>query len=193
MSYAAAPPWVMQRRMAYMTKRGHHRGRHGRRGGYPMGKGQFFAGRPRVSRGDVRIAILRLLTEEPMHGYQIIQELGSRTDGVWQPSPGSIYPTLQQLENEGLVRSEQQEGKNVFHLTEDGRAVVDEDTAPPPWERMGSDVEDDLLTLREAGFAVGAAVMQVARAGTSEQVARATGVLDEARRKLYQILAENGD
>lgn len=157
-----------------------------------MGKGQFFAGRPRVSRGDVRIAILRLLAEEPMHGYQIIQELTSRTDGVWQPSPGSIYPTLQQLEDEGLVRSEQRDGKNVFHLTDDGRSVVDEDTAPAPWERMGSDVEDDLLTLREAGFSVGAAVMQVARAGTSEQVARATEILAEARRKLYQVLAEDG-
>lgn len=157
-----------------------------------MGKGQFFAGRPRVSRGDVRIAILRLLAEEPMHGYQIIQELGSRTDGVWQPSPGSIYPTLQQLEDEGLVRSEQQDGKNVFHLTDEGRTVVAEDSSPPPWERMGSDVEDDLLTLREAGFSVGAAVMQVARAGTTDQVARATEILNEARRKLYQILAEDG-
>lgn len=157
-----------------------------------MGKGQFFAGRPRVSRGDVRIAILRLLDEEPMHGYQIIQELTARTDGVWQPSPGSIYPTLQQLEDEGLVRSEQQEGKNVFQLTDEGRATVAEDTSTPPWERMGAQAEDDLLTLREAGFAVGAAVMQVARAGTSAQVEKATEILNETRRKLYQILAENG-
>ena len=85
-----------------------------------MGFAQFPSGKPRVSRGDVRIAILRLLAEEPMHGYQIIQEITDRTDGVWQPSPGSIYPTLQQLEDEGLVRAEQSDGKNskkqVLHI-----------------------------------------------------------------------------
>jgi DNA-binding PadR family transcriptional regulator len=157
-----------------------------------MGKGQFFPGRPRVSRGDVRIAILRLLAEEPMHGYQIIQEITDRTDGVWQPSPGSIYPTLQQLEDEGLVRSEQRDGKNVFELTDEGRSVVEADTTTPPWERMGANVEGDLLSLRDAAFQVGAAVMQVGRTGSEAQVEQARAILDEARRELYRILADDG-
>ncbi|MDJ0791306.1 MAG: PadR family transcriptional regulator [Acidimicrobiia bacterium] len=192
MSYAMAPPWVTKRRMAYMTRKGRRGwGHQSHWGGYPMGKGQFFSGRPRVSRGDVRIAILQLLAEEPMHGYQIIQELTDRTDGVWQPSPGSIYPTLQQLEDEGLVRSEQRDGKNVYELTDDGRSAVDADTTTPPWERMGSNVEGELLSLRDAAFQVGAAVMQVARTGTEAQVEEAKAILDEARRKLYRILAED--
>ena len=158
---------------------------------YPMGKGQFFSGRPRVSRGDVRIAILKLLAEEPMHGYQIIQEITDRTEGVWQPSPGSIYPTLQQLEDEGLVRSEQRDGKNVYELTDDGRSVAGADTSAPPWERMGSSVEGELLSLRDAAFQVGAAVMQVARTGSEAQIEQAKAILNESRRKLYQILAED--
>ena len=156
-----------------------------------MGFGQFPSGKQRVSRGDVRLAILHLLAEEPMHGYQIIQELTDRTDGVWQPSPGSIYPTLQQLEDEGLVRSEQRDGKNVYELTDEGRAAVEADDSVPPWERMGSGADSELLSLREAAFQVGAAVMQVARAGTESQIEAAIGILDETRRRLYQILAED--
>lgn len=187
-----APPWVVKRRVAYMTRKGRRGwGHHGHRGGNPMGKGQFFSGRPRVSRGEVRIAILKLLAEEPMHGYQIIQEISDRTDGVWEPSPGSIYPTLQQLEDEGLVRSEQRDGKNVFDLTDEGRSVVEGDTTAPPWERMGANVEGDLVNLRDAAFQVGAAVMQVARTGTEAQVEEAKTILDEARKKLYRILAED--
>lgn len=193
MTHAAAHPWPGGHKMMLMARRGRrgggHRGRH--MGGYPMGKGEFFRGRPRVSRGDVRIAILRLLDEEPMHGYQIIQELTDRTDGVWMPSPGSIYPTLQQLEDEGLVRSDQREGKNVFTLTEAGRTTVSEDESPPPWERLGGGVEDDVLTLREAGFGVGAAVMQIAREGSEPQIERAIAILNDARKKLYRILAED--
>ena len=158
-----------------------------------MGPGPFFAGKPKVSRGDVRIAILHLLSEEPMHGYQMIQEIAERTDGVWNPSPGSVYPTLQQLEDEGLVRAEQREGKNVFTLTDDGAVAVEGLTDVPPWERMGPGVSDSLITLREAGFQVGAAVMQIARAGSESQTTRAIDVLGEARRKIYQILAEDDD
>jgi len=158
-----------------------------------MGPGAFSDGKPKVSRGDVRIAILHLLGEEPMHGYQIIQEISDRTDGVWQPSPGSVYPTLQQLEDEGLVESEQRDGKNVFALTPDGTEATQALDAPPPWERMGSNVDDELLSLREAGFQVGGAVMQVARAGSRDQVDRTIGILNEARKKIYQILAEDGD
>lgn len=156
-----------------------------------MGPGPFPDGKPKVSRGDVRLAILHLLGEEPMHGYQIIQEISDRTDGVWQPSPGSVYPTLQQLEDEGLVESEQRDGRNVFALTPDGTRATQALDAPPPWERMDSDVDGELLSLREAGFQVGGAVMQVARAGSRDQVDRTIRVLNDARKKIYQILADD--
>ena len=172
--------------------KGHHGpgGHRGPRGGFPMGPGPFFPGKPKVGRGDVRVAILHLLAEEPMHGYQIIQEISERTDGVWNPSPGSVYPTLQQLEDEGLVLAEQLDGKKVFALTDDGVEVLESEQATPPWERMTGGMSDNLMGLREAGFQVGAAVMQVARAGTDDQVARSTAILDDARRKVYGILAE---
>ncbi|MEN8239571.1 MAG: PadR family transcriptional regulator [Actinomycetota bacterium] len=156
-----------------------------------MGPGPFFPGKPKVGRGDVRIAILHLLAEESMHGYQIIQEIAERTDGVWNPSPGSVYPTLQQLEDEGLVRSEQRDGRNIFTITEEGAAAVEFTEEAPPWERMTGGLSDKLIDLREAGFQVGAAVMQIARAGSDDQIERAIEVLVEARRKIYRILAED--
>jgi DNA-binding PadR family transcriptional regulator len=198
MSYAMTPPWIIKRQIMTMSarkhERGHHRGRR-RRGGYPMGSdGPFggpFGGRPKVSRGDVRIAILYLLAEEPMHGYQIMQELSERTDGLWKLSPGSVYPTLQQLEDEGLVKADQKDGKNVFHLTNEGQEKVEASQDAPPWERFGAESSDGLVDLRETGFQVGAAVMQVARAGSDAQVERAAAILEETRRKIYQVLAED--
>ena len=150
-------------------------------------------GRPRVSRGDVRLAILHLLAEEPMHGYQIMQELADRTGGLWQPSPGSIYPTLQLLEDEGLVSSADREGKKVFELTDEGRAVVDAHEGKPPWERFGQGGHDGVLALRDLAFQVGAAVMQVARAGDSAQVERVAEILSETRRAVYKVLAGDED
>jgi DNA-binding transcriptional ArsR family regulator len=156
----------------------------------PPRRGGFFGGPgPRVGRGEVRTAILLLLSEEPMHGYQIMSELSARTNGVWQPSPGSIYPTLSQLEDEGVVESKQREGKKVYVLTEEGRAFVDSSEGDPPWE--GFRVDAGLLALRDIGFQVASAVMQVGRAGTESQVERARGVLEDARRKIYGILAEH--
>lgn len=200
MSYAMTPPWMVKRHILSMSsgqsrrgsRQGSRRG-HGRRGEYPMGPGGPFGGRPKVSRGDVRSAILHLLAEEPMHGYQIMQEIAARTDGLWKPSPGSVYPTLQQLEDEGLVEAEQREGKNVFGLTADGTKRVESSQEPPPWERFGSESNDGLVSLRETGFQVGAAVMQVARAGSQVQVEKARAILEETRRKIYQVLAENDD
>jgi DNA-binding PadR family transcriptional regulator len=130
-----------------------------------------------------------LLSEKPMHGYQIMTELTERTDGVWQPSPGSIYPTLSQLEDEGIVESTQHEGKKVYVLTDDGRALVDASEEIPPWE--GFKVDRNLLALRDIGFQVASAVMQVGRAGTESQVQRAQEILEEARRQIYGILAEH--
>ena len=204
LTYAMTPPWVRPRGMKVMMMtskkhrgKGHHGpgGRRGPRGGFPMGPpmgpGGFFPGKPKVGRGDVRVAILHLLAEEPMHGYQIIQEISERTDGVWNPSPGSVYPTLQQLADEGLVLAEEREGKNVFTITEEGAAVVAASKQAPPWERMAGGMSDNLIDLREAGFQVGAAVMQIARAGSEDQTARAIEILADAKRSIYKILAED--
>ena len=198
MTYVMTPPWASQRRMKMMMlmaskkHRGRgHRGSRGPRDGFPMGPGPFFPGKPKVGRGDVRIAILYLLNEEPMHGYQIIQEISERTDGVWNPSPGSVYPTLQQLADEGLVQSAERDGKNVFTITEEGITAVASAKQVPPWERMTGGMSDNLIGLRDAGFQVGAAVMQIARAGSDDQAERAIEVLDDARRKIYKILAED--
>ena len=188
MSYVMTPPWVVRRRMMVMAARKGRRG-WGPGGGYPAPR-SFDAGRPRVSRGDVRSAILHLLAEEPMHGYQIMQEISDRTGGIWQPSPGSVYPTLQQLEDEDLVRAEEQDGKKTYTLTDAGRAKVESEGAPP-WERFGGDAHDAIHALREAGFQVGAAVMHVARAGSEAQVNRAKQILENARREIYKILAED--
>ena len=192
MSYAMTTPWVARRHMMAMAARKGRRGRgYGPGGGFPMGPGPFFAGKPKVGRGDVRAAILHLLAEQPMHGYQIMQELTERTDGVWQPSPGSVYPTLQQLEDEELVRADPQDGKKIYTLTDNGQAKIESAEEAPPWERFGSDIHDGLFDLREVGFAVGAAVMQVGRAGTEDQIDKAKEILEETRRRIYQILADD--
>jgi DNA-binding PadR family transcriptional regulator len=196
--------WARKRWLATMAtgrRHGGHQGRHhGRRrfdagfdpwGGPMRFPGPFFGRGPKVGRGDVRAAILVLLAEEPMHGYQIIQELSERSGGVWRPSPGSVYPTLQLLEDEGLIRSEEAEGRRVFHLTDAGKAEVGRrgEEAPPPWEAFGG--AGPLIDLREAGFGVFTAVMQVAQTGTESQIARAREILTETRKSIYRLLAED--
>jgi DNA-binding PadR family transcriptional regulator len=168
----------------FMT--GRHRGRH--RGGF--GPGYAF-GR-RAGRGDIRTAILALLAEQPMHGYQIIQELAERTGGVWRPSPGSVYPTLQQLEDEELVREAASDsGKRVYELTDAGREQAA--SAPTPWTAVAGESEDALVALRDLAHQVLAATRQVAHAGTAAQLDAAQGVLRDARRSLYRLLADEED
>jgi DNA-binding PadR family transcriptional regulator len=178
--------------------REHGRKRHGgRRGGWhgpPFGPGGFpFARGPRARRGDVRAAILALLAEEPRNGYQIMQAIEERSEGVWRPSPGSVYPALQQLEDEGLVRADESGGRKLFHLTDAGRAHVVEraDELAAPWEAVTDDVGEDMLELRGLIMQVSGAVMQVAMAGSQAQVAEASKVMAETRRALYRILAED--
>lgn len=190
--------------------RGRGRGPRGSRGEFPFGPPGFpgfpgfppggrlrdaYRGRgPRVRRGDVRAGILALLAEEPRNGYQIIQELGARSDGVWRPSPGSVYPALQQLEDEGLVRTVEAGGRKAFELTDDGRAYVEEhaDEVRAPWEAVSGSVHHGVHELGALGAQVGAAAMQVVHAGNDEQLEQAKQVLVEARRALYRILAEDG-
>src|SRR5215210_5791106 len=147
--------------------------------------------------GDVRAAVLVLLAEQHMHGYQIIQEIAERSGGVWQPSPGSIYPVLQQLEDEGLVLIEQTEGRKVANLTEAGRAYVEENRAELEelWKALPNhDVDESTQEMRNLSVTlkqVGTAAKQVVKVGTGSQVAEARKVLADARRRLYLILAED--
>ncbi len=153
-----------------------------------------FLGRgPRAGRGDVRAAILALLAEQPMHGYQIMRELSERSGGVWRPSPGSIYPTLQQLEDEELVRPETGEaGRRVFALTDAGReASAAAASGPAPWDAVGVEGDVTALELRDLVGQVMNAARQVLHAGEAAQIAQAKDVLRDTRRKLYRILAED--
>ena len=153
--------------------------------GPPFGPGR------RAARGDVRAAILVLLAEKPSHGYQIIQELERRSNGAWRASPGSVYPTLQQLEDEGLVRAvEADGGRRVFELTDTGREeAVKLAAGPAPWAEAAGSVGGDHRDLRDQAFQLLAAVWQVSRTGDAAHIAEARTILHEARRKLYLLLA----
>jgi DNA-binding PadR family transcriptional regulator len=178
---------------------GHGRGwfgGYGPSGWPPPRSGGYWRGR-KARRGDIRTAALLLLAEEPRNGYQIMQEVEHRSDGVWRPSPGSVYPALQQLEDEGLIRSEEVEGRKRFNLTDGGRAEVQrrDPDAPAPWEQMSSDFGEKAFELGDAARAVAAAFVQVMRTGDDTQMEQARKVLRDARRDLYRILAdgEEGD
>jgi len=151
---------------------------------------------PRVRRGDVRAAALALLAEEPRNGYQLIQEIAERSDGVWQPSPGSMYPALQQLEDEGLIQAETPEGgRKRYALTAEGREYVatHADEVRAPWDDVASSVGTDAIELRRLIAAVAAAAVQVTQVGTTAQVTQAQQILTDTRRKLYAILAADDD
>ena len=124
-----------------------------------------------------------------MHGYEVIRELEQRSGGRWRPSPGSVYPTLQMLEDEGLVKGQDQDGKRVFEITDAGRETLASraDEARAPWESLGGDQFGDM---KQAAFQLGAAAMQVAHTGSKEQLDRAKQILDDARKKIYGILSE---
>jgi DNA-binding PadR family transcriptional regulator len=155
-----------------------------------------FGGRPRgrARRGDVRVAVLALLAEGPRHGYEIIHELAHRSHGAWHPSPGSIYPTLQLLEDEGLVRGVEVDGKRRYEITEEGRAHLAENPrASAPWDEMARSVDPGRVELGEALRHVGMAMHQVFEVGTEDQRRQAVGLLTELRRQLYVLLASDGD
>lgn len=155
------------------------------------GFGQPFGPGRRAARGDVRSAILVLLAEKPSHGYQIIQELERRSNGAWRASPGSVYPTLQQLEDEGLVRAvEADGGRRVFELTDSGREEAAKLAAgPAPWAEAAGSMGGDHRDLRDQAFQLLAATWQVSRTGDATHIAEARTILHEARRKLYLLLA----
>ena len=151
-------------------------------------------GRGRARRGDVRLALLRLLAEEPRNGYQLMQTIEERSGGRWRPSPGSVYPTLAQLEDEGLVRSREADGARHFEITESGRTHLGtRDAEPDPWASSDEDSESVLMELGPLVLGIGKAAWQVASVGDETQRSRATEVLAETRRKLYGILAAESD
>ena len=169
---------------------------------FPFG-GMGGFGRParKAKRGDVRAAILALLAGEPRNGYfgrsiftrrPVIQEIAERSQGGWKPSPGAVYPALQQLADEGLVRAEETDGRKTFQLTDAGRAYVTEhqDEVHAPWEEMIPKVDNSSWELMDAGRQTAAALIQVLHTGSEAQVGQAKQVLAETRRKLYQILAD---
>ncbi|MEU9218542.1 PadR family transcriptional regulator [Streptomyces sp. NPDC048376] len=146
--------------------------------------------RGRARRGDVRASILALLKDRPMHGYEMIQEIAERSGGAWKPSPGSVYPTLQLLEDEGLIASESEGGKKLFALTEAGRTAAEEGPEAP-WEEASRGVDWEALNdVRQAGFGLMEAFGQVWKTGSKEQREKALAVIGEARKKLYLILAD---
>jgi DNA-binding PadR family transcriptional regulator len=155
-------------------------------GGGPRGRGR------KARRGDIRTAALLLLAEEPRNGYQIMQEVQERSGGVWRASPGSVYPALQQLEDEGLIRSEELEGRKLFVLTDEGRALIAERDAekPAPWEQMSGDVSERAHELGKLMREVAFAFAQVMRTGSEAQMGRARDVLAQTRGDLYRILAD---
>jgi DNA-binding PadR family transcriptional regulator len=168
----------------------------GTRGG-PFGPPRFGGRGPRVRRGDVRAAILDLLAEgQPWNGYQIIQEIGARTQGVWRPSAGSVYPALQQLEDEALIEAQAGEDRRrMYTLTEEGRAYVEEhaDELKASWDAVTGSVNDAEVQLRHTVHQVMVAVSQVAQAGSAAQVQQAGKILADTRRALYRILATDGE
>ena len=172
----------------------------GMRGG-PFGPPRFGGRGPRVRRGDVRAAILDLLAEgQPWNGYQIIQEIGARTQGVWRPSAGSVYPALQQLEDEALIKDQGSEAagedrRRMYTLTEEGQAYVTEhaDELKASWDAVTGSVNDTEVQLRHTIHQVMVAVSQVAQAGSSAQVQQAGKILADTRRALYRILATDGE
>ncbi len=179
--------------------RGGERRRHGphRAGHREEGRESEFSerggrGRGRGRRGDVRFAVLALLSERPMHGYEMMQELSERSRGMWRPSPGSLYPALQLLEDQGLVRSETAEGRRQFTLTDAGRVELHaRPRAFAPWESILHDADQSDVALRAAMKHVVVAVHQVTEAGTTEQKEKAEALLKELRRQMYLLLAES--
>ncbi|MGW6922195.1 PadR family transcriptional regulator [Streptomyces sp. NPDC054950] len=146
--------------------------------------------RGRARRGDVRASILALLKDRPMHGYEMIQEIVERSGGAWKPSPGSVYPTLQLLEDEGLISSESEGGKKLFSLTDEGRTAAEEGPEAP-WEEASRGVDWEALSeIRQAGFGLMEAFGQVWKTGSKEQREKALTVINDARKKLYLILAD---
>ncbi|GAA0432673.1 transcriptional regulator [Acrocarpospora corrugata] len=146
---------------------------------------------PRVKRGDVRQALLRLLHEEARNGYQMIEEISRRSNGIWRPSPGSVYPALQQLEDEGLVRAEESGGSRTYRLTDEGRRRADEWSGVEPWDEVARSMPEDRHELRLLWGQLGEAFVHLTRVASDKQVAQTKKLLKNTRREIFKILASD--
>jgi DNA-binding PadR family transcriptional regulator len=170
-------------------------GRHGEPWGGRGGRGRWggerggWGGGRRMRRGDIRRAILSALKENPAHGYEVMHRLEEMSGGLWRPSPGSVYPHLQMLEDEGMVQSAEVDGTRIFTLTENGVAEAANDE-PLPWQ-SGAENDDQIRSLRLSVTQLMSAAKQLSGAGESAQVERGIAVIKKARQELYQILAED--
>jgi len=186
------------------TRRAWPGGFPGKPGGFPGGPGGFGGpwgwpgppGKspgPKAGRGDVRAAILALLREGPRNGYQIMSEIEERSGGAWRPSPGAVYPALSQLADEGLIVGEESNGRRVYRLTDEGRQYIEENpgAARGAWESQEQQEAWQLPGLFAVAARLGGGIVQVAHAGTPAQVRAAERLLEQTRRRLYQILADD--
>ncbi|GLX94203.1 helix-turn-helix transcriptional regulator [Herbidospora sp. NBRC 101105] len=146
-----------------------------------------------IRRGNVRAALLALLAEEPRNGHQMIEEIARRSGGLWRPSPGSVYPSLQQLEDEGLVAAEESAGARVYRLTENGREVAGSRTGPEPWAEVAQGMTEDRHEMRLLWGQLAEAFIHLTHVATDEQVAQTKKLLKTTRREMFRILAGDDD
>ena len=172
---------------------GRHHMKHGRRHMHRIWRqmareGAGFEGEPRVRRGDVKFLLLSALTKRPMHGYDIMQDLEEQYQGRYRPSPGSVYPTLQMLEDGGFVTSQVVDGKRVYEITEAGRKLLEErgtvedESAPgAEWGELGEAVRKFMAAVQQG-------MRQLDDRKTRQRIKE---VLDDARKEIYSILQED--
>ena len=159
----------------------------------PPGAGPHFA--PRVRRGDVRAALLTLLQERARNGYQMIQEIHARSAGIWRPSPGAVYPALQQLEDEGLVSGEEAGGSRIYRLTTKGHDLVARrgEFTDTPWADVANTLPEEIMELRMLWTQLDDAFGQLIRHANPAQAAAARTLLKKTRRSIFAILADDID
>lgn len=145
---------------------------------------------PSIRRGEIRPLILSVLRQKPMHGYEVIQELEAQSGGRWRPSAGSVYPTLQQLADEGLVTSTEVDGRRTYTLTEEGQKAAAETGSRSPWTEPEDDQQPDI---RRLAMQLAAAVIQVHQMGSPRARRESTRILTDARKQIYRLLAEDDD
>ncbi len=182
-----APPWAGRMHdHGHLHEHGRGGGRRGPGGDWAEMGPPWAVGR-RMRRGDVRLVLLDTLLDGPAHGYELITRLEGRSGGMWRPSAGSVYPTLQLLEEEGRLTGRDQDGKRVYQLTDEGRAEAEAAKERQPWNQSGP--SEAHRQLRATLGQLGMAARQVAQVGDDDQIAAATAVLVDARQKLYRLLA----
>lgn len=180
----------MQGRSGHGRSHGHHGGDDF--GGDDFGGGGFGGGRQRRRRGDIKYLLLELIAEQPRHGYDLIKALEQRHAGFYRPSPGSVYPTLQLLEDGGYIWGEQVEGKKVYSITSSGEELLAERQSDADSRPRGPRAaeREQLGSLRQSATALLDSVRQVARHGSPEQVTAVQQIIEQARREVYRTLAQ---